>query len=150
MEVQRYKEVVRLLDSLSTLINDEDKRKIRIIKDKYSGKVDDISLLEMTAHNATNREMGSFRCGLKKMVSAVYKNDLKQLHEMCEKTKLDEHLIYSKIQCTRRINGTYSHWEYKTKDSKEKRKMFTAVDKLIKTEIMSAFYNQHKSKLILK
>jgi hypothetical protein len=150
MDVQKYKEVVRLLDSLSTLIDDSDTNSIARIKDKYNKKLDSFSLHELVPHNATPSEFGSFRSGLKKMVIAVYKNDADELYDMCEKTTLPDHLIYSKIQCSRKLRDSYRHWRYNTVESKAQRKMLCAVDKLIKTEIIATFYEIHKSKLILR
>ena len=75
------------------------------------------------------------------MVACIYKNDIDELYDMCNNTKLDDYLIYSRIQCIRKMNKT---------SNKRERKILQTIDKLIKVDIHKSFYNQHKSKLIHK
>ena len=134
-------EIVKLLDSLVILINVEDISLIKELRTKYNNKIEAFSLANMQPINATNRELGSLNMGLKKMVACIYKNDIDELYDMCNNTKLDDYLIYSRIQCIRKINKT---------SNKRERKILYTIDKLIKVDIHKSFYNQHKSKLIHK
>ena len=134
-------EIVKLLDSLVILINVEDISLIKELRTKYNNKIEAFSLANMQPINATNRELGSLNMGLKKMVACIYKNDIDELYDMCNNTKLDDYLIYSRIQCIRKMNKT---------SNKRERKILYTIDKLIKVDIHKSFYNQHKSKLIHK
>tara|TARA_R110001592_G_C12870651_1_gene723713 strand:+ start:311 stop:736 length:426 start_codon:yes stop_codon:yes gene_type:complete len=134
-------EIVKLLDSLVILINVEDVSLIKELRTKYNNKIEAFSLANMQPINATNRELGSLNMGLKKMVACIYKNDIDELYDMCNNTKLDDYLIYSRIQCIRKMNKT---------SNKRERKILQTIDKLIKVDIHKSFYNQHKSKLIHK
>jgi len=149
MEKHKDLEIVKLLDSLVILIDREDVRLIRKLRNKYNNKIEAFSLANMQPINATNSELGFVKTALKKMVYAIYKNNNDELSNMCDKTVLDDYIIFSKVQCNRKIKALKEkHWYYNENITGDM-KTLTAIDKLIKIDMVTSFYNQHKTKLIL-
>jgi len=131
---QKKIQAVKILRSSLCFLEGSDFYEVNEIVNGMQKEIDDFNKSELTIINPTNKELGSIRSALKKIILPLYKGYQKNyIYELCDKTKLPQYLINAKILLSRKNPHHYAYDELEF-----------ALNESIKLEMAAIFYKQHK------